>query len=474
MLDIYKKIIPIIVLATGLSVIAQGALAQSTAIVPQSDQQVRLSYAPLVTAVAPAVVNIYTRKTVEAKGFQSPLFSDPFFQRFFGNAFPGTTQRRQENSLGSGVIVSPTGLVVTNHHVIADADDIQVILRDRREFKAKVLVSDERTDLSVLQLQDVKGELPVVTLGDSDDVQVGDLVLAIGNPFGVGQTVTSGIVSGLARTSVDISDYQSFIQTDAAINPGNSGGALVAMDGSIIGINTAIFSKSGGSQGIGFAIPSSMVKAILNSATTGTPLLRPWLGFDSKVVDWDIANALGMDVPHGLIVEHVRANGPAAKAGIKPGDIILSADGKIVEDAQNLRFRAATKGVGQTVKLAFLRDGKPLEADFVLEAPPEDPPRDPVIVRKDAPFAGAVFVNLSPALTEELNLRLDRSGVMVMEIARGSPAARMGLRPGDLLKSINDYGIKLTADLRDVLSDPPKTWRIVIDRNGETRTVEVR
>jgi Do/DeqQ family serine protease len=468
------KFIPRVVLLFGLLALPQGAIAETTPVVPQSAQQVRLSYAPLVDAVAPAVVNIYTRKTVAARGPQSPLFSDPFFQRFFGNAFPGTQQRRQENSLGSGVIVSESGLVVTNHHVIADADDIQVILRDRREFKATVLVSDERTDLSVLQLVDVKGVLPVGRLGDSDAVAVGDLVLAIGNPFGVGQTVTSGIVSGLARTSLDISDYQSFIQTDAAINPGNSGGALVAMDGSIIGINTAIFSKTGGSQGIGFAIPSIMVKAILTSATSGTPLLRPWLGFDSKVVDWDIANALGMDVPHGLIVEHVRQNGPADQAGLKSGDIILSADGKIIEDAQNLRFRVATKGVGQTVKLRFLRDGTAMEADFVLQVPPEDPPKDPVVVRSNAPFAGAVFVNLSPALTEELNLRLDRSGVMVMEVARGSPAARMGLRPGDLLKSVNDYAIKLTEDLRDVLSDPPRTWRMVFDRNGETRTIEAR
>jgi len=304
--------------------------AAQTVAVPQSADQIRLSFAPLVEAVAPAVVNIYTRKTVETRGFQSPLFSDPFFQRFFGNSFPGAPQRRSENSLGSGVIVSDSGIVVTNHHVINDAEDIQVILRDRREFKATVLLSDERTDLTVLQLDGVSDPLPVVRLGDSDSVLVGDLVLAIGNPFGVGQTVTSGIVSGLARTSVDISDYQSFIQTDAAINPGNSGGALVSMDGSLIGINTAIFSKSGGSQGIGFAIPSAMVQAVLRSAESGAPLLRPWLGFDSRSVDWDIATALGMATPHGVIVESVRANGPADRAGIKPGDIIFSVDGRQV------------------------------------------------------------------------------------------------------------------------------------------------
>ncbi|MDW3205876.1 MAG: Do family serine endopeptidase [Alphaproteobacteria bacterium] len=461
--------------AFGLTLLSVFALAGPAAAqqVPQSREQITLSYAPLVEQVAPAVVNIYATKVVEAARFRSPLFNDPFFQRFFGDNFGGT-RRRSENSLGSGVIASQDGLVVTNHHVIADADDIQVILRDRREFQAELILSDERTDLAVLKLKNPQGNLPVVTLGDSDSVSVGDLVLAIGNPFGVGQTVTSGIVSGLARTSVDISDYQSFIQTDAAINPGNSGGALVAMDGKLIGINTAIFSGSGGSHGIGFAIPSNMVAAVLRSAASGETLVRPWLGFSGRAVDWDIAAALGMERPHGVIVEQIRAGGPAAAADLRAGDIVTEVDGKPVEDIKNLRFRAATKGVGETVQLTVIRDGKTLNRSFALIAPPEDPPRDPITIRRNAPFAGAVFINLSPAVTEELGLQRDRDGVMAVEIANGSPAARLGLKPGDILRSVNGFEIETTKDLARVMNDPPSVWRLVIDRNGDRKTVEVR
>jgi Do/DeqQ family serine protease len=449
------------------------AAAQDT--VPTSREQITLTFAPLVEAVAPAVVNIYAQKVVEQRAFRSPLFDDPFFQRFFGENFGGgPTRRRLENSLGSGVIVSDGGMVVTNHHVIADAQDITVILRDRREFAAEIVLSDERTDLAVLRLIDPRGEIPNVVLGDSDDLAVGDLVLAIGNPFGVGQTVTSGIVSGLARTSVDISDYQSFVQTDAAINPGNSGGALVAMDGSVIGINTAIFSGSGGSHGIGFAVPSNMVRAVVRAAETGRGVTRPWLGFDGQSVDWDMAGALGMAAPHGVIVENVNGNGPAARAGLRSGDIVVAVDGAKVEDIQNLRFRLATRGIDEVVALGVLRDGDPLDVSFLLVAPPEDPPRDPVTVRRGAPFAGATFVNLSPALVEELGLRRERYGVMVSDIARNSPAARLGLRPGDVLLDVNDTGIDLTEDIRRLLAAPPQVWRMTIDRDGDRLSVEVR
>ena len=453
-----------------LGFLCTGSVRAETVAVPQSAEQVRLSYAPLVEQVAPAVVNIYTRKIVETR---SPLFNDPFFQKFFGQQFGGT-RKKAETALGSGVIVEGDGIVVTNHHVIADATDIRVILRDKRQYNAQVVLSDERTDLAILKLEDVKQTLPTVTLGDSDVVHVGDLVLAIGNPFGVGQTVTSGIVSGLARTQVDVADYQSFIQTDAAINPGNSGGALVAMDGSIIGINTAIFSKSGGSHGIGFAVPVNMVQAVLKSALSGQPLVRPWLGFDGKDVDWDMAMALGMNAPHGVIVEQIRDGGPADDAGLESGDIITAIDGIIVDDAQNLRFRAATKGVGEHIRLGILRDGREIEKELILIAPPEDPPQDPIAINRDAPIAGARFVNLSPALCMQLGIQPERSGVMVIELLRNSPAARLGLQVGDILVSISGREIDLTEDLRSVLDNPPSSWSLVIDRNGEKLSVQLR
>lgn len=454
-----------------------GIAQAQTRVVPNTASEVTLSYAPLVKDVAPAVVNIFTQKTVTTQRFRSPLFDDPFFRRFFGDSFGGAgggPRERIENSLGSGVILSEDGLVMTNHHVIADADDIQVILRDRRAYKAELLLSDERTDLAVLRLLDVRDPLPLVKIGNSDAVEVGDLVLAIGNPFGVGQTVTSGIVSGLARTSVDISDYQSFIQTDAAINPGNSGGALVAMDGTLIGVNTAIFSGSGGSHGIGFAVPSNMVAAVLRSAETGEALVRPWLGFQGRAVDWDIAEALGMETPTGVIVENVVDGGPAHAAGLRSGDIIRSIDGIVVEDPLNLRFQTATKPIGTALELGILRNAEPLTLTFGLIAPPEDPPRDSLEITSNVPFAGATFVNLSPALRDELGLKHYREGVMAVRVNRRSSASRVGLRVGDILRSINGRQIALTEDLRRVLRNPPSVWQVVVDRNGERIAVELR
>jgi len=301
--------------------------------VPQSREQVMLSFAPVVRQVAPAVVNIYTKRVVsERRGF-SPLFNDPLFKRFFGEDFGfGMPRERVQNSLGSGVIVAPDGLIVTNYHVIKGAAEIRVVLADRREFAAELVLEDKQTDLSVLRI-DPQGEaLPVIELKDSDSIEVGDLVLAIGNPFGVGQTVTSGIVSALARTQAGISDYSFFIQTDAAINPGNSGGALVTLDGRLIGINTAIFSRSGGSIGIGFAIPANMVRTVVASAAGGNALVRPWTGLIGQTVNSDLAEAFGLTRPGGVIVSKVHPNGPAARAGLRKGDVITSVDGQTVDD----------------------------------------------------------------------------------------------------------------------------------------------
>ncbi|MGB0627594.1 MAG: trypsin-like peptidase domain-containing protein, partial [Alphaproteobacteria bacterium] len=306
----------ILVLLAALVGVVQPAAAQRA--VPDDREQVMLSFAPLVRAASPAVVNVFTRKAVRSRGPASPLFNDPFFRRFFGDSLgPAQPRQRFENSLGSGVIVRPDGLIVTNFHVIEGADSITVVLSDRRELEATILREDERTDLAILKIDAGDEVLPHIALSDSDELEVGDLVLAIGNPFGVGKTVTSGIVSGLARTQVGISDFNFFIQTDAAINPGNSGGALLRMDGTLAGINTAIFSRSGGSQGIGFAIPSNMVRTVIDGAAAGKALRRAWLGAAFDTVTADIAEAIGLARPEGVILSEIHPRGPAARAGLE-------------------------------------------------------------------------------------------------------------------------------------------------------------
>src|SRR5690349_112102 len=345
-------------------------IAQQRAL-PDSRQQITLSFAPLVKQTAPAVVNIYTRRVVQQR--VSPLFDDPFFQRFFGQSNPlGMPRERVERSLGSGVIVAADGLIVTNDHVVKDSDQITVVLADRREFEAKVVSTDSKTDLAILRIAPPKGEkLPFLALHDSDDLEVGDLVLAIGNPFGVGQTVTSGIVSALARTAVGVSDFNFFIQTDAAINPGNSGGALVSMDGRLIGINSAIYSRSGGSLGIGFAIPSNMVATVIAAERHGGKLVTPWIGAGGQAVTADMAASLAMERPVGVIISNVYRSGPADRAGLKVGDVITAINGHEVADAQALRFRLATQPIGSTAELSVMRKGEPLKLTLPLAGAPE-------------------------------------------------------------------------------------------------------
>ena len=291
-------------LALVLALPSTAAMAQD---VPASRAEISMSFAPVVKQTAPAVVNVYAQRRVAQQGF-NPFGDDPFFRRFFGDdGFFGAPRERVQNSLGSGVIVDAGGLIVTNNHVIKGGTDIRVVLSDKREFEAKVVLADERTDLAILRINPGNARLPVVPFGDSDALEVGDLVLAIGNPFGVGQTVTSGIVSALSRTQVGITDYQFFIQTDAAINPGNSGGALIDMAGRLVGINTAIFSRSGGSIGIGFAIPVNMVAAVVRSSETGGKIVRPWSGADMQDVTAEIAESLGFDRPQGALIAQLHA-----------------------------------------------------------------------------------------------------------------------------------------------------------------------
>lgn len=445
-----------------------GAIAQK--IVPGSSEAVTLSFAPLVKQAAPAVVNIFTRKAVTRQ--VSPLFDDPFFRRFFGDALPRQRRKRIENSLGSGVIVQSDGLIVTNFHVISGADEIKVVLADRREFTATVLREDERSDLAVLKIE-TSDELPYIEIGNSDELEVGDLVIAIGNPFGVGQTVTSGIVSGLARTNVGISDFNFFIQTDAAINPGNSGGALLRMDGKLAGVNTAIFSRSGGSQGIGFAVPANMVRTVIAGAGIAGRLQRPWLGANTQDVTAEIAEAIGLVRPIGALVAELHPDGPARRSGLRVGDIITEIDGQRVDDMESLEFRIATGVIGDTADLSVMRADGDIRIRLPLEAPPEIPPRDEALLRGAQPIAGATVVNLSPAVAEERGLSRLATGVVIVDVARGSPAARLGFRPDDIVLEVNDTEIESVATLLSVVAASPDAWRLAILRDGKELTLTV-
>jgi len=372
------------------------------------------------------------------------------------------------------VIVDPDGLIVTNHHVIAQGQEITVVLADRREFAAQVLRSDERTDLAVLKIDTHGEKLPVLEIGDSDGLQVGDLVLAVGDPFGVGQTVTSGIVSGLARTAVGVSDFRSFIQTDAAINPGNSGGALVDVDGKLVGINTAIFSRSGGSIGIGFAIPTSMVRIVLQGAKSGGPIVRAWLGATGQSVTAEIAQAAGLDRPRGVLIKEVDANGPAARAGVRVGDVIVAIASHEVDDPQDLRFRVATLPVGTAARLTIWRDGKEHDAKATVTAPPEDPPRDVQAITGQNPLTGATVGNLNPAFADELGVDGAERGVVVSEVKQGSIAQRLGVAKRDLVVSLNGRSIANVAALRQALAVASQGWTLTVRRGEKLLSVTVR
>jgi Do/DeqQ family serine protease len=459
----------IFALSALLVILSGAAAAQKT--VPQSLAQIQLSFAPLVKETSPAVVNVYARTRVRSRSL-SLFADDPFFRRFFGDDSFGMPRERAQNSLGSGVIVHSSGVVVTNYHVVREATDIRVALPDRREYDAKVLLSDERSDLAVLKLEAGPQELPAIQLGNSDDLAVGDLVLAIGNPFGVGQTVTSGIVSALARTEVGISDYQFFIQTDAAINPGNSGGALVNMQGELVGINTAIFSRSGGSIGIGFAIPSNMVKVVVQSALSGSKIVRPWLGAELQDVTAEIADSLGLARPQGALIVTIEKESPLAAAGLKPGDLLLSIDGREIGSAKEFIYRVATNSAGSRILVHYRRQDKETEASVLLAAAPETIPRAETRLEGNNPLSGLTVVNLSPAVSEELGLEDVNSGVAVVDPG-DSIGKRLGFRKGDVIVDINGQPINSVQILSEVLATGADYWSLAISRNGRLLRLQV-
>jgi Do/DeqQ family serine protease len=430
--------------------------------VPASSAELKLSYAPIVQRVQPAVVNVYAAKVVQDR---NPLLDDPIFRRFFG--VPGQQPEQMQRSLGSGVMVDSSGLVVTNNHVIEGADQVKVSLSDKREFEAEIVLKDSRTDLAVLRLKDVKEKFPTLEFANSDELQVGDVVLAIGNPFGVGQTVTHGIISALARTQVGITDYQFFIQTDAAINPGNSGGALVDMNGKLAGINTAIFSRSGGSQGIGFAIPANMVRVVVASARSGGKAVkRPWLGARLQAVTPEIAETIGLRRPTGALVANVVSGSPAARAGLKLSDLIVAIDGQAVDDPNAFDYRFATRPLGGTADIEVQRAGKPVKLTIPLETAP-DSGRNEIVLTTRSPFQGAKVANISPAVADEMHLDADTEGVVVTDIADGSIAANYGFQKGDIILTVNSQKIAKTGDLEKATRESSRLWRLQIIRGGQ-------
>ncbi len=439
--------------------------------VPPSREVAQYSFSPIVRRAAPAVVNVYVRRRVQA--FSSPFANDPFFRQFFGEGF-GRPSERIQSSLGSGVIVSADGVVVTNTHVIKGRGEteIRIALSDKREFDAKVVTQDDKTDIAILKIENGDGKFPTIELENSDTLEVGDMVLAIGNPFGVGQTVTSGIISALARTEVGSSEAQVFIQTDAAINPGNSGGALVDMNGKLVGINTMIFSQSGGSHGIGFAIPSNLVRLYVDAAGRGAKVERPWLGARLESVTREISEDLKLDRVAGAVVARVSNSGPAADAGLQAGDVIMHVDGFEVMDARGVQYRLTTRGIGSTVKLNVIRKGRPVEINLVLTGAPK-PGRDDVRnLAGQHPLDGARVSNILPGIADEMGID-DADGVVVLSVRDASIAARLGFKAGDVIVEIGDEKIVDIASLEQAIAVRQRLWVMAVRRGDKVMRLQV-
>ncbi len=429
-----------------------------TRAVPNSSADVQLSFAPVAARAGPAVVNVYADRVVSRR---SALSNDPFF-RHFGSGMP---DERVQRSLGSGVIVRRDGVIVTNNHVIEGAQRLKVVLADRREFDAELILADARVDLAVLRISAGSEQLPALAFADTRNLAVGDLVLAIGNPFGLSQTVTSGIISALARTEVGVSDYASFIQTDASINRGNSGGALVDMTGALVGVNTAIFSENGGSVGVGFAIPAEMVRRVVESALSGGhEVVRPWLGAKVQPVTQAIAESLRLQRPQGVLVSDIYPRSAGERAGLREGDVILEVGGVDVNDEQGLRYQFATQRPGAQVSLSVLREGSRRNLVANAEPPPGGAPQARELTGRN-PLSGSRVVTLTPATAESVGLDPFARGVFVQALDRGGLAARVGFRPGDIVSAVNGQNIRNAEDLENALN-ASGDWVITMTRGG--------
>ena len=434
----------------------------------------RLSFAPVVKQAAPAVVNIYTRKVIRTSQTLSPFLDDPIFHHFFSERL-GWSSERVQRSLGSGVIIRSDGIVVTNHHVVRNSDAVTVVLNDRREYEASMIGSDERTDLAVLKIVNQNEKFSTLALRDSDTLDVGEPVLAIGNPFGVGQTVTSGIVSAVARTLAGIADYRFFIQTDAAINPGNSGGALVTLDGRLAGINTAIYSRNGSNLGIGFAVPANMVQVVVKTILSHGRTILPWVGIDGDGITQEIADLLGLQAPSGVLVTSVHHGSPGETAGLRPGDVVLSVNENIVADVDSLRYRLTTLPLGSTATLKLLHAGSIRTVHLQLLAPPEIPAREITEIKGHNPLSGATVANLNPILAEELGLSFVESAVVVTQVRQQTPAEGINLRSGDVILEVDGHRIQTVRDLTRLLTVvSSEGWRIALRRGENVLHVMIR
>jgi Do/DeqQ family serine protease len=458
--------------AGGAVVIGSGGPAQAQRReVPPSQAALQYSYSPIVKRAAPAVVNVYVRSRVRT--FASPFANDPFFQHFFGGDF-GLPRERIQSSLGSGVIISPDGVIVTNTHVVKGGSEttIRVALTDKREFDARIVAQDDKTDLAVLKIEGGNGNFPFLEFANSDKLEVGDIVLAIGNPFGVGQTVTSGIISALTRTEMAQSERQVFIQTDAAINPGNSGGALVDMSGKLVGINTMIFSQSGGSVGIGFAIPSNLVRLYADNAIAGRKIERPWIGAQLETVTREMAAGLGLERISGAVVVRLTDNGPAHRAGLQLGDVITTVDGFEVGDAHSVHYRLTTRGIGNKSRLRAIRDKQLIEITLPLLAAPKPGPDDVRNLSGNHPFDGARVSNILPSVADELNLD-ETEGVVIVAVRRGGVAARLGFQPGDIILQVARTKITDVVTLDKITREPQRVWSVSIKRAGRVMQLQL-
>jgi Do/DeqQ family serine protease len=430
---------------------------------------VRVSFHDAVRAAMPSVVSIYTSKKVAAsKQGYSDAVRDKLLQ---GQNAP--VREKIEKSLGSGVVIDPTGVVVTNLHVIEDAVDVTVALGDGREFKVTGVRGDERLDLAVLKLALPAGvRLPAIKFGNSDNMQVGDVVLALGNPYGIGQSATMGIVSAVNRSAAALSPYGQFIQTDAAINPGNSGGALIDSSGALVGVNTAIFTKNGGNQGISFAIPANLVSRAAKDLVSTGSVRRPWLGAEGESVSENLANRLGLGPARGVLVQNVVDGSPAATAGLKVGDVILSFDGQPVADPAQLgdRLVSAADKLGRNVPMTIWRGGTQQTVSIALTSLP---PRDPALQRKlkgYTPLSGSTVEQLSPSLNAELGWPLNTQGVVVTNTGN---TGQYDIQAGDLLVSIDKQPVKSVGDVQGLLDAVHRTWELRFQRGPSVKKLVI-
>jgi serine protease Do len=434
------------------------------------------SFAPVVKKVMPSIVNVFSSKKVKTDPNNlEPFFNDPFFRRFFDDQSgrPSIPRERKEQSLGSGVVVSPDGYILTNNHVVDDATEVKVSLGDKREFTARVVGKDSKTDLAVLKI-DQTG-LPAVTFADSKKVEVGDIVLALGNPFGVGQTVTMGIVSATGRGGLGIEEYEDFIQTDAAINPGNSGGALINTEGELIGINTAILSRSGGNQGIGFAIPANLAHNVMDQIVHGGKVTRAFLGVMIQPVTPSIAKAFNLKQNEGALISDVSANSPADRAGLKPGDVVTKLDGQTVADSRALQLTISQMKPGQTVHMSVVRDGAERDYSVMLGEQPGDKSAS-TLERggnsADQSLDGVSLETLTPELAREYGIQGNTHGVVVRGVDSDSAAAQAGLQTGDVILEVNRHPVTTIEQMNRYLKDSNSdTTLLFVSREGRTRYV---